>query len=186
MGKNKISAYDIEKIQHLSYTELGKAVVNEDYSIKDLRRAYSQMRDIAVKRIQRLESPKNVAQFGQPEKEYFRTTKSLTTSSELLKEIRDISRFLTTKKTTISGLREQRNFLIDKMKEEGFQVEKSDYPQLVKFMRWFKSSEYSKKYDSDSPEVAQVFNTEKPNEEDWRKAFEALKGTEKPSPVRKY
>ena len=34
---NKISANDIEKIQNLSYTELGKAVVSGDYSIKQLK-----------------------------------------------------------------------------------------------------------------------------------------------------
>lgn len=184
---NKISAFDIEKIQNLSYQELGKAVISGDYSLKQLRQAYSQMRSTATKRIERLNKPENIKQFGQPEQEFFRTTKALTTSSELLKEIRDISSFLTNKGSTITGLRERRDFTIERMKENGFDVEKSDYPDLQKFMKWFKSSEFSKKYDSDSPQVAQVFNTEKASPEDWRKAFEALKGTtEQSAPVRKY
>ena len=184
---NKISAFNIEKIQHMSYTDLGKSVISGEFSIKQLRQAYSQMRSTAVKRIERLNAPKNVAQFGKPENEYFRQTKSLTTSSELLKEIRDISKFLTTKGTTISGLRERRNFLVEHMKEAGFNVTNADYPNLVKFLKWFKASEYSKKYGSDQPETAEVWNSEKPNEDDWRKAFEALKGTEqKSAPVRQY
>lgn len=187
MAKNKISSTDIEKIQNLSYQELGKAVVSGDYSMKQLRQAYSQMRSTAQKRIQRLNNPSNIRQFGNPEQEYFRTTKSLTTSSELLKEIKDVSRFLTKKSSTITGLREQRNFTNERMKESGFEVDKSEYPDLVKFMKWFKSSEFSKKYDSDSPVVAEVFNTEKATPENWRKAFEAFRGTkEKSAPVRKY
>ena len=139
------------------------------------------------KRIQRLNKPKNIEQFGQPEQEFFRMTKNLTTSSELLKEIRDISRFLTNKGSTITGLKERRDFTIERLKEYGFDVDKSDYPDLQKFMKWFKASEFSKKYDSDSPQVAQVFNTEKASPEDWRKAFEALKGTaEQSAPVREY
>lgn len=187
MAKNKISAFDIEKIQNLSYQELGKTVVSGDYSLKQLRQAYSQMRSTAQKRIQRLNKPENIRQFGQPEKEFFRTTKALTTSSELLKEIKDISKFLTNKGSTITGLRERRDFTINRMKESGFDVDNSEYPELRNFMEWFKASEFSKKYDSDSPEVAQVFNTEKASPEDWRKAFEALRRTEKQSaPVRKY
>lgn len=187
MAKNKISAFDIEKIQNSSYQELGKAVVSGDYSLKQLRQAYSQMRSTAQKRIERLNKPENIQQFGQPEKEFFRTTKALTTSSELLKEIKDISKFLTNKGSTITGLKERRDFTINRMQEYGFDVDKSEYPELRKFMEWFKASEFSKKYDSDSPEVAQVFNTEKASPEDWRKAFEALRGTEKQSaPVRQY
>ena len=123
MAKNKISAFDIEKIQNLSYQELGKAVVSGDYSLKQLRQAYSQMRSTAQKRIQRLNKPENIRQFGQPEKEFFRTTKALTTSSELLKEIKDISKFLTNKGSTITGLKERRDFTINKMQEYGFDVD---------------------------------------------------------------
>lgn len=187
MAKNKISAFDIEKIQNLSYQELGKAVVSGNYSLKQLRQAYSQMRSTAQKRIERLNKPKNIRQFGQPEKEFFRTTKALTTSSELLKELKDVSKFLTTKGTTISGLKERRDYTIERMKESGFNVDKKDYPELIRFMEWFKTTEFAKQYDSDSPVVAQVFNTEKPNEDDWERAFNAFKGIiSEPTPSRKY
>lgn len=184
---NKISANDIEKIKNLSYTELGKAVVSGDYSIKQLKQAYSQMRSTAQKRIERLNKPENIRQFGEPEKEVFRTVKNLPTTSELLKEIKDVSRFLQTKGSTITGQRERRKFTINHFKEEGFNVSNKDYPDLQKFLKWFKTSDYSKKFDSDAPQVAEVFNSEKPNEEDWERAFNAFRQVEeKSAPVRKY
>lgn len=186
MAKNKISAFDIEKIQNLSYQELGKAVVSGDYSVKQLRQAYSQMRSTAQKRIGRLNKPENIKQFGEPEEEIFRTVKNLPTTSELLKEIKDVSRFLQTKGSTIKGQRERRNYTVNLFKEAGFNITNKDYPDLKRFLKWFKASEFSKKFGSDQPETAEVWNSEKPNEEDWRRAFEQLKETNKPAPVRKY
>ena len=186
MGKNKISQSDINAIQNMSYTELGKAVVHGSYSLKQLRNAYTQMRDIAQKRIGRLNKPGNVKQFGKPDDTYFRKTKDIVTSSDLLREIRDVSKFLTNKGSTIKGLKERRDFTINKMKELGFDVKKADYPDIQNFMKWFKASEYSKKYDSDSPEVVEVFNTEKASPEDWRKAFNAIRVFTKIPPVQQY
>lgn len=191
MAKNKFSSAQIEKIQSMSYKELGKAVVSGEYNIKDLRRAYSQMRDVAVKRVGRLTTEKNVKQFGKPNLyiengEYFRKTKSLVSTSELLKEITDVSKFLTSKKSTISGLKEIRSEVISNLQESGFDVDTSDYVKVLEFMKWFKASEFSKEFDSDSPVVAEVFNSERADPDSWRKAFEEYKNAEKSAPVRQY
>ena len=191
MAKNKFSSAQIEKIQSMSYKELGKAVVTGEYNIKDLRRAYSQMRDVAVKRVGRLTTEKNVKQFGKPNLyiengEYFRKTKSLVSTSELLKEIADVSKFLTSKKSTISGLKEIRSEVISNLQESGFDVDTSDYVKVLEFMKWFKASEFSKEFDSDSPVVAEVFNSERADPDSWRRAFEEYKNAEKSAPVRQY
>lgn len=187
MAKNKISQETIEKIQNLSYTELGKAVVSGDYSVKQLRQAYSQMRSVARKRIQRLQSPSSVEKFGKPNDENFRTTRNLVTTSELLKEIRDVSRFLKTKESTITGMKERRDWQINRLQKLGFNVENKDYPKIKEFLEWFKDSEFSMKYDSDSPTVVNVYNSEEPTKEDWERAFNAFKEVvAKPAPVRKY
>ena len=57
---------------------------------------------------------------------------------------------------------------------------------LVKFLKWFKSSEFAMKYDSDSPVVAEVFNEEKSNPEQWRKLLEEYSRYEQGTPVRQY
>lgn len=191
MGKNKFSASQIERIQSMNIQQLGKAVTSGEFTVKELRKAYTQMRDIAQKRAKRLNAEKNVAQFGKPNMyvqngEYFRKTKNLVGEAELLKEITDVSRFLKSKKSTISGLKETRSTILNNLKEQGFEVSKNDYVALLKFMKWFKQSEFAKKFDSDSPVVAEVFNSERPNPEDWRKAFEKYSNYEQTTPVRQY
>ena len=191
MPKNKFTKEDIKAIQSLTYNELGEAVSAGKYSVKDLRKAYTQMRDIAVKRLKRLETEKNVQQFGRPNLyvnngEYFRKTKNLIGESELLKEIADVSKFLTSKKSTISGLKEAREKTIETMREAGLEIEPSDYVDFMKFMKWFHASEYAKKYDSDSSIVAEVFNNEKSNPSEWRKLFESYRGYSAAAPVRQY
>lgn len=191
MPKNKFSAEDIKKIQSLSYQQLGEAVGAGEYSVKDLRKAYTQMRDIAVKRLKRLETQKNVQQFGKPNLyinngEYFRKTKNLIGETELLKEITDVSKFLTSKRSTISGLKETRAKTIETMREAGMDLKDSDYVDFMKFMKWFHASEYAKKYDSDASVVAEVFNNEKSNPAEWRRLFESYRGHVESAPVRQY
>lgn len=192
MAKKRVSQEQLESIQNMNLQELGQSVTSGKFSIADLRRAYSQMRDIAVKRVQRLTSAKNVAQFGKPNLyiengEYFRMTKHLHGEGELLKEIADVSRFLQSKTSTISGLREKRQKTLEHMQAEGFKVTNKTYLDFIKFMEWFKASEFSKQWDSDHPIVAEVFNSEKATPEDWQKAFEAFRGyNNEPAPVRQY
>ena len=153
------------------------------------------MRDVAVKRIKRITTEKNIKQFGKPnlykygkDGDYFRETRNIITSNELLKEISDVSSFLKSKRSTVTGLKQTRNALIERMSEAGFNVDNSEYLKLIKFLKWFKASEFSKIFDSDHPVTAQVWNMEKASEEDWRKAFEefARIQEQEPAPVRKY
>lgn len=192
MPKNKISQDQIKFIQSLSYQELGEQLVSGGLTSRQLRNAYTQMRDIAVKRLKRLETPKNVQQFGKPNLyinngEYFRKTKYLVSETELLKEIADVSKFLTSKRSTISGLKETREKTLETLREAGYEIDKSQYVDFMKFMKWFKASEFSKRYDSDSPVVAEIFNSERANPGDWRRAFEQFSSiTSGAAPVRQY
>ena len=191
MGKNKFTSAEIEKIQNMSYNQLGKAIINGEYSVSELKKAYTQMRDIAVKRAKRLGSEKTVKEFGSSKMymnngEYFRKLKGITSTSELVREIADVSKFLKSKKSTITGLKETRKTLIDRLNDMGFEVSQSDYINLLKFLKWFKSSEFSMKYDSDSPVVAEVFNEEKSNPEEWKRLLEEYSKYEQGTPIRKY
>lgn len=176
MAKNKFSAQEIENIRHLNIQELGKLITSGEYSEKDLRKAYTQMRDIAVKRVKRLSSEKNVEQFGKPQNfaedgDYFRKVKNLPTTSELIKEIRDVSNFLNRKTSTVKGMIETRDKTIESLKKSGFKVENKDFPKVAEFMKWFKASGKAKNYDSDSKVAAKVFNKERANPDAWEKAF---------------
>lgn len=191
MAKNKFTQAQIEKIQSMNYNQLGKAVIDGEYTIDELKKAYTQMRDIAVKRSKRLGSEKVTKEFGSQKMysqdgEYFRKIKYMSSTQELIREIADVSKFLKSKKSTISGLKESRKNLLDSLNRMGFNVSQSDYINLVKFLKWFKSSEFAMKYDSDSPVVAEVFNEEKSNPEQWRKLLEEYSKYEQGTPVRQY
>lgn len=191
MAKNKFTQAQIEKIQSMNYNQLGKAVIDGEYTIDELKKAYTQMRDIAVKRSKRLGSEKVTKEFGSQKMysqdgEYFRKIKYMSSTQELIREIADVSKFLKSKKSTISGLKESRKNLLDSLNKMGFNVSQSDYINLVKFLKWFKSSEFAMKYDSDSPVVAEVFNEEKSKPEQWRKLLEEYSRYEQGTPVRQY
>lgn len=191
MAKNKFTQAQIEKIQSMNFNQLGKAVMDGEYTIDELKKAYTQMRDIAVKRSKRLGSEKVTKEFGSQKMfsqdgEYFRKIKYMSSTQELIREIADVSKFLKSKKSTISGLKESRKNLLDGLNRMGFNVSQSDYINLVKFLKWFKSSEFAMKYDSDSPVVAEVFNEEKSNPEQWRKLLEEYSKYEQGTPVRQY
>lgn len=191
MAKNKFTSEQIERIQSMNYNQLGKAVINGEYSISELKKAYTQMRDIAVKRAKRLGSEKVVKEFGSSKLymqggDYFRKVKYMSSTSELLREIADVSKFLKSKKSTVTGLKETRKTLLDRLNEMGFDVSQADYINLIKFLKWFKASEFSMKYDSDSPVVAEVFSEEKSNPAEWRRLLEEYGKYETGSPVRQY
>lgn len=192
MPKNKIESDVIEKLQNMNLQQLGEAVQTGQFTLKQMRNAYTQMRDIAQKRAKRLNTEKNINEFGKPNLyvengEYFRKTKNLVGEAELLKELTEVSKFLKMKTSTIKGQKEAREIVLENMKKYGFEVKKEDYTKLRKFMKWFKQSEFAKKYDSTSPVVQEVFNSEQATPEDWKKAFEQYatydQGT---APVRQY
>ena len=109
------------------------------------------------------------------------------TKGELLKELSEVSKFLKMKTSTIKGQKEAREIVLGNMKKYGFEVKKEDYTKLRKFMKWFKQSEFAKKYDSTSPVVQEVFNSEQATPEDWKKAFEQYATYDQgPAPVRQY
>lgn len=192
MGKNKVDPERIAQIQGLKLQQLGKALYSGEFTIKELRNAYTQMRDIAQKRIKRITNPEVVKQFGKPnlyieDGEYFKKTKYIIGESELLKEIADVSKFLNLKASTVTGLKNTRSAIINRMQEDGFDINESNYLEFRKFMKWFKASEYAKKYDSNDARVREVWNSEKATPEDWKKAFEAYSGYEdRTAPVRQY
>ena len=130
MAKNKFTQAQIEKIQSMNYNQLGKAVIDGEYTIDELKKAYTQMRDIAVKRSKRLGSEKVTKEFGSQKMfsqdgEYFRKIKYMSSTQELIREIADVSKFLKSKKSTISGLKESRKNLLDSLNRMGFNVSQS-------------------------------------------------------------
>ena len=156
------------QIQKMSYQELGKAVASGQISEKRLRSAYSSLRSVAMKRVSTLE--KRGGEFGVEKAPDFMKIKNLPTTSSLLKELADVNRFLNRKTTTVTGLKQQRETVIQQAQKAGVEVDYSNYTDWIRFLNWFKDSQYSMLYDSDSEAVAEVFNSsQSASKEDWER-----------------
>lgn len=175
------------KVGQMTYNQLTKALTSGEVTEKYLRSAYSALRSKATRREKTVSRADVVKEFGNVDREVFRKTKNLTTTSELLHELADVNKFLKSKRSTITGLKQQREQIIDFAEKNNFDVDRGNYKEFIEFMRWFKASEFAKKYDSDSEEVAEVFNSSAANASDWKKAFEAYKDREPtPRPAKQY
>ena len=181
MKKGYISKPEIESLKAKSYSQIVSSINSGEYSEKFLRKAYTQLRDIAQKRLKRISDPEVVKQFGKVnlfnDGEYFRKLKNIVTTGDLVRELSDITKFLRSERSTISGLKAQREKVKKYANALGFDVEDKTYLKFIKFITWFKASEFSKYYDSDSEEVTDVFNSsEKASPRTWKNLFKELIG----------
>lgn len=175
-------------IAGMSLNRLQKAVVSGELSVPEIKTAYTSLRRTAMQRERRVGAANIVKEFGNTDREYFRKPSTLNTTADLLRELADVNRYLKSKRSTITGLKDLRKNVINSVQNMGFDVDNENYPEFIKFMNWFKSSEYSMKYDSDAEEVAEVFNSEKAKKSVWKKAFQAFQRGQlaNDSPVRRY
>lgn len=187
--KGYISKERIETIKNASYNQIVGMLNTGNLQEKELRRAYSQLRDIAEKRIKRVSTEEVTKEFGTVDLYdengvYFRKIKNIATTSELVRELADMTRFLRSKRSTVTGLRKQKEQTIWQGEKLGFNIDEDNYLDFIKFMKWFKSSEYAKKYDSDSEEVQEVFNSGATTVKDWKELFQAFSAAEnKAAPI---
>lgn len=173
------------QVSKMSYNQLTKALSSGEVTEKYLRSAYSALRAKATRREKSVSRAKVVNEFGNTDREYFRKSANLPTTSELLHELVDVNKFLGSKRSTITGLKQQRENTINAAEKMGFDVDRDNYKDFVDFMKWFKSSEYAKLYDSDSEEVAEVFNSTVATAKDWKKAFKAYQNRQETRPAMK-
>lgn len=158
-----------EDIQKMTYNQLAKALVSGELTEKRLRSYYTDARRKATARNQRVQA----SEFGQiAEPQRFLTLKNLPTQSALLHEIADVNRYLSSKRSTISGQRELKNKYIETAQQRGMNVDEDNYFKWVDFIKWFKESAYALAYDSDSEEVEYAFE-EGSGPADWVRIFAA-------------
>lgn len=159
------------QIANMSYNKLVRALDSGETTVQQLKSAYSYLRGKAIARERRVSQENIVNEFGNTDREYFTKLKNIITPNNLLHELADVNRFLSSNRSTVTGLKKQRQNTINAAEKLGFDVDKDNYKDFIKFMKWFKSSEYSKKYDSDSEEVQEIFNSSTASVKDWAKAF---------------
>ena len=166
------------KIQELNYSQLGKALVSGQVTEKQLRRYYREARARANRRYKDIVR-KTKGEFGEIQKVSFMKEKDLPTTQSLLREIHDVNKYLSGRSSTITGLKIQRESIIEKAEQLGVDINEGNYRQWLDFLNWFKNSEFAKFFDSSSEEVAEAFNmSEGANPSDWSKALEMFIGSD--------
>lgn len=149
----------------MNYTKLSFApedynpiVLKGKYTDRELRREYTRLRDIAVKRLKRI---------GQSEfstsKTYIenvgRITPKLSTigsASELARRLTDLARFVSSETSSVSGLRSKRKRAINALHDAGYDfVDASNLDDFIDFMDFNRSLKRGGLYDSDR--VAELF-----------------------------
>lgn len=166
-----------KQISGMSYTELGKALTSGAVTVERLKSYYVDARRKAMSREKRRQSVGD--EFGELDSQYFTKLKNLTTTNSLLHEIHDVNKFLGSKKSTITGLKQIRENTINRAESLGFDLNYENYSDWVRFMNWFKSSEFAKAFDSSSEELAEAFNNaDSASPKDWAKALEEFTNRE--------
>lgn len=156
------------QIQHMSYNELAKMLTAGEITEKRLRSYYTDARKKAVARNRRVQE----SEFGNmAESEVFLKSRSLPTQSALLHEIADVSKYLSSKRSTIGGQREIKRQYLETAQERGLDVDESNYEKWIRFIKWFKESKYAALFDSDAEEVQTAFE-EGADAADWEMIFD--------------
>lgn len=160
-----------------TYNQIGKLLTTGSVNEAELRKYYSRARQTALKRIKAVEGT-NLA-FSQ--KPNFRTIKQTVTTSDLVREIADVNRFLQGP-TTKAARREQRNSVINTLHSKGINfVNAENFNRWTRFMDWARSSGIiGRGYDSESDEVEETFKAAESlgasDLADYQALFEAVTG----------
>ena len=178
-------------IRESSYTELGELLTSGAVSEAAMRNYYRQEVKKARNRISKLKSDAITKEYGKQDIPRFMALKNLTTTGALLHEIADLNRFLNRKASLESGLRKNKAAYLEKLKEWGLDISSENFGKWAEFLRWFKLSEYSKKFEYEADEVKDVFEESLKNEKaspaEWEKLFnEYIKRQDSSSGVTEY
>lgn len=125
---------------------------------KQIRAEYTRLRDIAQKRIKRLgESEWISSETYQRYKGGFPKLSQIPNRTNLSYELAKLSRFVSAKTTTVTGLRHQRTEQLKSLKKHGYDfVNKENIDKFGQFMEDFRNKELGRRKEG-SPIVVELF-----------------------------
>ena len=140
-----------------------------------VRKEYSRLRDIAQKRLKRLEK----AGFSETEVykknvSHYPTLKEIKTKSELAQRLSDLSRFIRSSQSTVQGIRERRQKTLESLHDHGYNfVNEQNLNEFGAFMDDYRANKLDMEYDSgDAAELFSVAEKHQIDPQDLEKDFE--------------
>lgn len=143
-SKRGIEGLDLSK-----YYPSVTSKANKD-RVKELRKEYSKLRDIAQKRIKRLETSEFGSEFGSsPYKHGFKKLKGLS-GDEFSRELYRLAKFVNSPTSTISGRRKTRAKTIATLRSHGYSnIDEGNLQAFGEFMEVARSRLLGSRYDSE-------------------------------------
>lgn len=119
-------------------------------NIKDIRKEYTRLRDIAQKRLKRLKAA-GYANTDVYKKNYkhYPLLKDVKSENELAQRLSDLSRFIVAKRSTVSGFKSIKEKSLKTLHEHGYTfVTKENYEDFGQFMEEYRNQLLDMEYDS--------------------------------------
>ncbi len=157
------------------YTPSNLKAALENDNEKAVRKEYTRLRDIAQKRLKRLKAA------GYEDTEAYRkninhypTLKEIKTKSELAQRLSDLSRFIKSELSTVSGIKERERKTLESLSEHGYGfVNEGNLSDFGDFMEQYRDQLLDMEYDSgDAAEVYEVAIKHKLDPEEVAQNFE--------------
>lgn len=142
--------------KYTSRNELIAALNKGSITEKDLRGVYSAFRKQINAQAARID--KSDIPFLPGSNPSMRKLKNIITTRDLVSEIADGLRFYHSKSYSRKGRVAQRQAAIKALNAHGINISVDNWGKWREFMEWFKHTEYSVLYDSDSEITMDVFN----------------------------
>lgn len=158
-GGKAREGYDITSSELPFYDINPRLVKAEKYDDKLLRSEYTRMRDIAQKRLKRLAASDEGKYVAEMHPEGFPKLKDMTGRADLVKALTEVSRFLTAKRSSLSGMKESISKTIDSIKEEtGIEIPREQLGNYGRFLNKMKKELGLKPGYYESKYIAEVWS----------------------------
>ena len=147
-----------KKFDPLDYVNTQELKYSKRVTEKELRKVYTYFRDIARKRIQRLEEYgyTKTAQYQRMKAIGLPILKEIENRNQLAMYLQQTAFFVSTESSTISGIKRIRKQKLDQFKEMGFEgITESNYDDFIDF---FETAKAKYVRGSDFSEVSKVWN----------------------------
>lgn len=151
------------------YTPSNLKAMLDNGKEKEVRKEYTRLRDIAQKRIKRLKAAGYTnTDVYQKNYAHYPKLKDIKSKSELAQRLSDLSRFVASSRSTVSGIKDARSQSLKTLHEHGFTfVTQENYGDFAQFMESYRDQLLDMEYDSG--DAAELFGVAVKHELDTEK-----------------
>ena len=154
------------------YTPSNLKAMLDNGKEKEVRKEYTRLRDIAQKRLKRLKAAGYInTDVYQKNYKHYPLLKNIKSRSELAQRLSDLSRFIASSRSTVSGIKDARTQSLKTLHEHGFTfVNQENYGEFANFMESYRDNMLDMEYDSG--DAAELFGVTVKHEIDPEKVKE--------------